>query len=100
MLQPLFGELFCHTRQSLSLYPTYVQKQMKISINLDVNTLEEICLIAQKKDRWRRKTRHTQEVSNEDVSDISRKVICDNRIANVIYNMENYSEYGFSARIT
>ena len=69
---------------------------MKISINLDVNTLEEICLIAQKKDRWRRKTRHTQEVSNEDVSDISRKVICDNRIANVIYNMENYSEYGFN----
>ena len=99
-MQPLFGEVFYHTRQLLSLYPTSVQKQMKISINLDVNTLEGIRLIAQKKDRWRRKTRHMQEVSNEDVSDISRKVICDNRIANVIYNRENYSEYGFRARIT
>ena len=99
-MQPLFGEVFYHTRQLLSLYPTSVQKQMKISINLDVNTLEGIRLIAQKKDRWRRKTRHIQEVSNEDVSDISRKVICDSRIANVIYNRENYSEYGFRARIT
>ena len=98
-MQPLFGEVFYHTRQLLSLYPTSVQKQMKISINLDVNTLEGIRLIAQKKDRWRRKTRHMQEVSNEDVSDISRNVICDSRIASIIYNMENYSEYGYSARI-
>ena len=72
---------------------------MKISTNLDVNTLEGIRLIAQKKDKWRRKTRHIQEVSNEDVSDISRNVICDSRIASIIYNMENYSEYGYSARI-